>query len=130
MKQAFRAAVIAHRNVKMSEPNPIQIGSQKIPAKYADTMLSQARGHMFRTTTPDYALVFPFDGVSWHSLHMLFVPFSLDAAYVIDETVEKLSTMRPMVGFSFGKADAIIELPAGEYDISKGDEVRIGTGKT
>lgn len=113
----------------MSECNPIQIGGQEIPAKYADTMLSQARGHMFRTTTPGYALVFPFDSVGWHSLHMLFVPFSLDAVYVVDGAVKKLSTMKPMIGFSFGKADAIIELPTGKYNISEGDKVRFGMDK-
>ncbi|KZX46320.1 DUF192 domain-containing protein [Haloarcula sp. K1] len=61
---------------------------------------------------------------------MLLVPFSLDAVYVIDGAVEKVSTMRPMVGFSLGKADAIIELPAGEYDISEGDKVRSGMSGT
>lgn len=127
MKQAFRQADIEHPDVKMSEPDPIEIDGQEIPAQYADTVLSQARGHMFRTTTPDYALVFPFDDVGWRSLHMLFVPFSLDAAYVIDGAVEKVSTMKPMVGFSSGKADAVIELPSGEYDISEGDKVEIGT---
>lgn len=102
----------------------IRIGNYKIPAKYADSILKQARGHMFRTSTPDYALVFPFDEVSRHSLHMLFVPFRLDAIYVIDGTVEKVSTLKPMVGLSWGKADTIIELPAGEYDISPGDKLR------
>ena len=79
---------------------------------------------MFRTSTPDYGLVFPFGDPGLRSLHMLFVPFPLDAVYVIDETVEKVSTLKPMVGLSFAKADTIIELPAGEYDISPGDKVR------
>ncbi|MHC3381758.1 DUF192 domain-containing protein [Haloarcula sp. H-GB5] len=61
---------------------------------------------------------------------MLFVPFPLDAVYMIDGAVEKVSTMRPMIDFSLGKADAVIELPSGEYDISEGDEVRRGMSGT
>lgn len=109
----------------MSGRGPIQIGNQEISARYADSILSQARGHMFGTASPDYALVFPHGSIGWRSLHMLFVPFSLDAIYVIDGEVEKVSTMRAMVGFSLGKADTVVELPAGEYDISEGDTVRI-----
>lgn len=109
----------------MSGRKTIQIGDQEISARYADSIPSQARGHMFRTASPDYALVFPHSSVGWRSLHMLFVPFSLDAVYVINGEVEKVSTMKPMIGFSLGKADAIIELPAGEYNISEGDEVRL-----
>lgn len=110
----------------MSEREAIQIDGQEIPARYADSILSQARGHMFRTSSPDYALVFPYGSAGWRSLHMLFVPFSLNAIYVIGGEVEKVSTMKPMAGLSLGKADTIIELPAGEYDISEGDKVRIG----
>lgn len=109
----------------MSERRTIQIGSHEVSARYADSVFSQARGHMFRTSSPDYALVFPHGSIGWRSLHMLFVPFPLDAVYVIDEEVKKVATMKPMVGFSFGKADTIIELPAGEYEVSEGNEVRV-----
>lgn len=107
-----------------SDRETIQIGDHEIPVEYADSALEQARGHMFRTSTPDYGLVFPFDGTGLRSLHMLFVPFSLDAVYVTNGVVEKVSTLRPMLSLSWGKAETIIELPAGEYDISPGDKVR------
>lgn len=102
----------------------IQIADETIEARTASTLLEKSRGHMFRTSEPDYALVFPFDG-SVQRLHMLFVPFALDAVFVVDGEVEQVSRMRPWIGYASGRADAVIELPAGAVDVDEGDRVEL-----
>lgn len=103
----------------------LRIGDEELPARYADSLLSQTRGHMFRARRPEYALVFPFGDVGMQSLHMMFVPFALDAVYVIDGIVQKVSRLRPWIGLSWGVADTIIELPSGAFAVSEGDEVAL-----
>jgi len=103
----------------------LAIAGDRIPARIADSWLEQARGHMFRRSGPDYALVFPSDEVHRHLFHMLFVPFALDAIYVADGEVQSISQMQPWTGWSTGRADTVIEVAAGEVDVSVGDEVAL-----
>ncbi|MFC6752777.1 DUF192 domain-containing protein [Halorubrum tibetense] len=91
----------------------------------ARSTLEQARGLMFRRSIPDdYALVFPFDDADTRWLHMLFVPFAIDAVWLVDEEVTATKRLAPFVGLGRGRADTIVELPAGAAEgVAVGDEV-------
>ncbi|WP_410765530.1 DUF192 domain-containing protein [Haloferax sp. DFSO60] len=93
----------------------------------ADSLISKARGLMFRRRVPDdYALVFRFNDADRHSLHMLFVPFDIDALWLIGGEVKKKKRLSAWTGIGFGMADTIIELPAGAAeDIEPGDLVEL-----
>jgi hypothetical protein len=93
----------------------------------ADTRLSQARGLMFRRSVPDdYALAFRFDRADRRSLHMLFVPFDIDALWLADGRVAKKKRLSAWTGLGWGVADTILELPAGAAaDVQEGDSVGI-----
>ncbi|MFA9515696.1 DUF192 domain-containing protein [Halopenitus sp. H-Gu1] len=93
----------------------------------ADSTLSKARGLMFRRSIPDdYALVFPFETAETRTLHMLFVPVSIDAVWVVDGTVTQTKRLRPFVGIGFARGDTVIELPAGSAAaVDPGDAIDV-----
>lgn len=93
----------------------------------ADGLLSQGLGLMFRRSIPDdYALVFPFGRVSKRGLHMLCVPFDIDAVWVVGDEVQAVKRLSAWTGHGRAKADTVIELPAGAADgVEAGDTVRI-----
>jgi hypothetical protein len=93
----------------------------------ADSLLSKARGLMFRRTFPDgAALVFPFDGVAARTLHMVAVPFDIDAVWLRDERVVRVARLSAWTGLGRAPADTVIELPAGAADgVREGDAVRV-----
>jgi len=102
----------------------------------ADTGLAQLRGLMFRSELPEeFALVMevggekllPFtSGPRRHSVHMLFVKMPLDVLWLDGEEVTKTARMRPWRSVGVGKADRIIELPAGAAaGVEPGDTVRL-----
>ncbi|TKX75656.1 DUF192 domain-containing protein [Halorubrum sp. GN11_10-6_MGM] len=93
----------------------------------ARSTFEQARGLMFRRSIPDgYALVFPFDEVDTQWLHMLFVPFAIDAAWLVDGEVTAKKRLAPFVGVGRGRADTVVELPAGAAEsVAVGDELRL-----
>ena len=93
----------------------------------ARSAFAQGRGLMFRRSIPDgYALVFPFDAPDAQWLHMLFVPFAIDALWLVDGEVRKTKRLAPFVGLGRGCADTVVELPAGAADaVAVGDEVRL-----
>ena len=82
---------------------------------------------MFRRSVPDdYALVFPFDGADTQWLHMLFVPFPIDALWLVDGQVRERKRLAPFVGLGRASADTVVELPAGAAGrVEVGDEVRL-----
>lgn len=92
----------------------------------ADSFLGQARGLMFRRSIPDgYALLFRFDEAERRSLHMLFVPFPIDALWLRDGAVTERARLSAWTGLGRGVADSIVELPAGAAaDVTVGDAVR------
>ncbi|WP_222918587.1 DUF192 domain-containing protein [Natrinema sp. SYSU A 869] len=91
----------------------------------ADSIVSQARGLMFRRSVPDdYALAFRFDSTKTRDLHMLFVFFPIDAVWVVDGIVQRVERLRPWRGFARETADLIVELPAGTAaDVEPGDRL-------
>lgn len=93
----------------------------------ADSLVSQMRGLMFRRSIPDdFGLLFRFDTAESRSLHMLFVPFAIDAVWLVDGEVTKVKRLRPWVGLGWGTADTIVELPAGAADdVEPGDSVTL-----
>ncbi|WP_424014269.1 DUF192 domain-containing protein [Halorubrum xinjiangense] len=105
-------------------------GSETVLASDVDvarSTLEQARGLMFRRSIPDdYALVFPFDEPDTQWLHMLFVPFAIDAAWLVDGKVTAKKRLAPFVGLGRGRADTVVELPAGAAEsVAVGDELRL-----
>jgi uncharacterized membrane protein (UPF0127 family) len=92
----------------------------------ADSVLSQMRGLMLRSTVPDeFALVMevgnsggvPFaSGPPRQFVHMLFVQFPLDVIWLVDDEVRKVDRMHPWRSVGMARADRIIELPAGGAD--------------
>lgn len=93
----------------------------------ADSTLARARGLMFRRSIPeDYALVFRFDDVARRDVHMVFVPFPLDALWLVGNEVERVARLRPWWGLASAEADTLLELPAGAAaSVEPGDEVEV-----
>jgi len=97
-----------------------------VDAAVADSLLAKARGLMFRRSFPGDALVFPFDGVGARTLHMVAVPFDIDAVWLRDGRVERVVGLSAWTGLGRAPADVVIELPAGTADgVSAGDEMLI-----
>jgi hypothetical protein len=93
----------------------------------ADSLLRKARGLMFRRSIPDdYALVFPFDRPVTRSLHMVCVPFDIDAVWLVDGRVEAAKRLRAWRGYGRARGDTVVELPAGAADgVDPGDRVGV-----
>jgi uncharacterized membrane protein (UPF0127 family) len=93
----------------------------------ADTALARMRGLMFRRSIPDdYALVFHFERPARRGLHMVFVPFPIDAVWLVDGEVTRVKRLPAWRGVGRGRADTIVELPAGAADaVGVGDAVRV-----
>lgn len=93
----------------------------------ADGIVSQGLGLMFRRSLPeDNALVFPFDGVSKRRLHMAFVPFDIDAIWLLEGEVQATKRLSAWTGHGRAAADTVIELPAGTAsEVSTGDVIRV-----
>jgi hypothetical protein len=82
---------------------------------------------MFRRSIPDdYGLVFQFDVPKKRDLHMLFVPFAIDAVWLVGTEVIATKRLRSWIGLGRSTADTILELPAGAAtDIEPGDTVEL-----
>ena len=93
----------------------------------ADGLVSKGLGLMFRRSAPeDYALVFPFDGPGERSLHMVAVPFDVDALWLVDGEVRRVERLAAWTGLGRARADTVVELPAGAADdVVAGDAVRV-----
>ncbi|MEF8975895.1 MAG: DUF192 domain-containing protein [Halapricum sp.] len=112
----------------------------------AEGFIETSKGLMFRSSIPDdYALVFEFEtpeglfpsiveilpylentAVDRRFIHMLFVRFPIDVLWLQGEEVVHVKTLRPWIGVGMGKADRIIELPAGTAEaVEAGDTIRL-----
>lgn len=97
----------------------------------ADNFLTQGLGLMFRRSIPDgYALVFRFGRPATRRLHMLFVPFDIDAAWLVDGEVQRVESLSAWTGRGKGRADTVVEAPAGTFaDVEPGDTLRVASGE-
>jgi uncharacterized membrane protein (UPF0127 family) len=108
-------------------------GSERVLAtevEIADSMLSRARGLMFRGSLPEeYALVLEvggglFGGPSVQTIHMLFVRLPLDVVWLAGGEVQRVARLKPWRGLAAARADRILELPAGAASgVEQGDTV-------
>jgi len=109
---------------------PADDSSERVLAatiEFAETFVSRTRGLMFRRSIPDnYGLVFRFDSTKKRDLHMLFVPFGIDAVWIVDSEVTAVKRLRPWIGLGRASADTIVELPAGAAEaVEPGDIVEV-----
>lgn len=93
----------------------------------AEGIVRQGIGLMFRRSIPDdYAMVFPFGSQRKRGLHMLFVPFDVDACWLCDGVVQHVTTMSAWTGHGSAVCDSVIEAPAGTFDgVKDGDRVLV-----
>ena len=93
----------------------------------AESLPAKVKGLRFRRQLPEgHALVFPFRRAGRRDVDMLFVPFPIDALWVVDGEVEATRRLRAWTGFGIARADTLIELPAGAAGaVSAGDAVRV-----
>ncbi|WP_432764815.1 DUF192 domain-containing protein [Halobaculum limi] len=124
MRLIHRSGAIHPEEGEPTAPRAHVLASE---VEVADSVFSQMRGLMFRRSIPDdYGLLFSFDTAESRSLHMLFVPFPIDAIWLVDGEVTKVKRLRPWVGLGWGTADTIIELPAGAADeVEPGDKIEV-----
>ncbi|MFB6143094.1 MAG: DUF192 domain-containing protein [Halorientalis sp.] len=96
----------------------------------ADSWLARGRGLMFRRSIPDdYALAFPFGRASTRRLHMVCVPFDIDAVWTVDDEVRAVERLAAWTGLGSATADVVYELPAGAADgVDVGDTVALRDG--
>jgi uncharacterized membrane protein (UPF0127 family) len=94
----------------------------------ADGLFARGLGLMFRRSIEEgYALVFPFSRVGTRGLHMVCVPFDIDALWLVDGRIEAVKRLRAWRGYGRARADTVIELPAGAADgVEPGDTVSVG----
>jgi len=59
------------------------------------------------------------------SLHMIGVPFELEALFVVDDTIDRVADLAPWTGTAVAKADTVIEVPPGLVDVEPGMEVDV-----
>lgn len=92
----------------------------------ADSLLTKARGLMFRAIPDDYALVFPFEEPGKRWIHMLGVRAPIDVLWVVDDEVVRVETLVPWTGVAAATADTVIELPADAAgEVEPGDTIRV-----
>jgi len=98
----------------------------------ADSMFARARGLMFRLSIPEnYALVMDvghgmFGQPVRQAVHMLFVRFPIDVLWLVDDEVKQVARMQPWRSIASGRAERIVELPAGNGEaVERGDTVRV-----
>ena len=101
-----------------------------------DSTLANAKGLRFRRELPE-ASAFVMDvggrsslpllgGPRWAVVDMLFVHTPLDVLWLVEGEVVKTERLRPWTGVGAGKADTIVELPAGAAEaVAVGDTVRV-----
>jgi uncharacterized protein len=109
---------LVHRDLDITIATDVEV---------ADSFLARARGLMFRRSIPDdYALVFEFGKPVTRLLHMLFVPFPIDAVWLVDGEVTHVDRLDAWTGVGRGRADRILELPAGTVEgVRVGDRIEI-----
>jgi len=92
----------------------------------ADSPFARARGFVGRRPPEGLALVMRFRRQARRRLHMFGVPVALDAAWVCDGVVQRVTRLRPWLGLTTGVADTVVECRAGALaDVAPGDRLRV-----
>ena len=86
--------------------------------EYADTMLKQIIGLMFRKSVPEsYAMVFTMRRDNREGIHMLFMRFPIDIAFLDKDKriIDIRQNLKPWTGLAFSHKPFryAIEIPAG-----------------
>lgn len=105
----------------------LQIGNETIPTRRANSRLAQLRGLTFTRTPPEHALLLTYPTLKTRSIHMLFVPYNITAVFIKYHTVHAVTRLAAWTGIARGECTAILEVPAGEYEINELDEVTYPT---
>lgn len=100
--------------------------------EFADSLPRQILGLMFRRSIPeDYAMIFDMRYERFISIHMLFVPFPIDLAFLgRDRTITGIRPgLRPWIGYAATRKPSqyVIEAPAGtleRYGLSEGTRLQ------
>ncbi len=94
----------------------------------ASSLVKQLVGLMFRRSIPQsYAMVFDMRWEQYIGIHMLFVPFPIDLAYLDkNRQIVDLRNLRAWIGISNSRKPAryAIEMPAGtikQFELKTGD---------
>ncbi|ATU08396.1 DUF192 domain-containing protein [Methanohalophilus portucalensis] len=98
----------------------------------ADTLLKRTMGLMFRMNIPqDYAMFFSINKPCKFSIHMLFVPFSLDVFFLDSNyRITQIESLRPWLGFARAKNATryVVEMAAGsveKYGLEVGQQMSL-----
>ena len=95
-------------------------------ARRAGNIVTKGLGLMFRRSVPGDALVFPFSQAATRRLHMVFVPFDIDAVWLAEGRVERVDRLAAWTGRGAARADCVVEMPAGAADeVAVGDRLRV-----
>lgn len=96
----------------------------------ANSILKMALGLMFRGSIPaSYAMIFDLRREQYAGIHMLFVRFPIDLAYLDkDRQIVDLRHLRAWIGIAYPKRPAryAIEMPAGTIEragLKRGDRL-------
>ncbi|MCD1294734.1 hypothetical protein CUJ83_06945 [Methanocella sp. CWC-04] len=89
--------------------------------EFADTMLKQTIGLMFRRDIPeDFAMIFDVIWEQYVDIHMMFVTFPIDLVYLNNEKkiVDLKKGLKPWTGMATPKSPAryVIEMPVGTVE--------------
>jgi uncharacterized membrane protein (UPF0127 family) len=127
---------VVHEGEDIGEENASNRRVLATDVEIADSLLSTAKGLMFRSSLPDdYALVMevggnglvPFtSGPPRQFVHMLFVRMPLDVIWLDGTEVDSIARLKPWRGVGMAKANRILELPAGNAErVEPGDTVLV-----
>lgn len=91
----------------------------------ANSFRKRFRGLMLEEELkPGEGMIFTFSRTSYRGIHTFAVKFPIDVVWVNKGVVTCVKTMKPWVDLWIGKADLIIELPAGAAsEVEIGDEI-------
>lgn len=117
---------VVHEGEDIGEENASNRRVLATDVEIADSLLSTAKGLMFRSSLPDdYALVMEVGGNSLvpftsgpprQFVHMLFVRMPLDVIWLDGTEVDSIARLKPWRGVGMAKANRILELPAGNAE--------------
>lgn len=111
----------------MSQRLLLETDTHAIAARELTGILEQVRGCMGFRSPPEQPIVWRYDDAGHRSIHMLGVPFALEAAFAREGRVVAIEELRPWIGLAAADADMVIEYPPGSQELAVGDSVSVST---